>query len=67
MGEICSTHEKNEKCVRIPVRKREAKRENSQDTDIDGREILECILGKWVGNVWTGFIRVRIGTSGGLL
>jgi hypothetical protein len=34
---------------------------------IDGKVILECILGKWDGKVWTGCISLRIGTGGGLL
>jgi hypothetical protein len=29
--------------------------------------ILECITGKYGGNLWTGFMWLRIGTSGGLL
>jgi len=29
--------------------------------------IFEWILGKFCGNVWTGCIRLRIETSGGLL
>jgi hypothetical protein len=29
--------------------------------------ILECILGKYDGTLWTGFIWLRIGTSGGPL
>jgi hypothetical protein len=42
-------------------------RDHSEDVGIDGRIILELILGKQVGKVWTGFIWLRIGTSGGLL
>jgi hypothetical protein len=34
---------------------------------IDGKIILEWILGKLGGKVWTGFIWLRIGTSGGEL
>jgi hypothetical protein len=37
------------------------------DLGIDGKRVLEWILGKWGGKVWTGFIWYRIGTSGGLL
>jgi hypothetical protein len=31
----------------------------SEDLGVDGRIILKCILGKWGGNVWTGFIWIR--------
>jgi hypothetical protein len=37
------------------------------DLGVDGRIIREWILGKSRGRVWTGFIWLRIGTSGGLL
>jgi hypothetical protein len=37
-----------------------------EDLDVDGR-LLEWILYKQVGRVWTGFIWLRIGTSVGLL
>jgi hypothetical protein len=42
-------------------------RSHSEDLDIDGNIILEWILGKHSGKLWTGFIWLRIGTSGGLL
>jgi len=34
---------------------------------VDGRIILEWILGKYDGKVWTVFIWLRIGTNDGLL
>jgi uncharacterized membrane protein YjdF len=34
---------------------------------VDGRIILEWILRKYDGKVWTGFIWLRIGNSGGFL
>jgi len=34
---------------------------------IDGRIILECILRKYCGNVWTGFVWLRVGNTGRLL
>jgi hypothetical protein len=34
---------------------------------LDGVIILEWILGKEDGKLWTGFIWLRIGISGGLL
>jgi hypothetical protein len=39
----------------------------SEDLDVDGNVILEWILWKYGGKVWTGFIWLRIGTSGRLL
>jgi len=42
-------------------------RDHSEDLDIDGRIILERILGKYGGDVWTGFIWFRIRTNGKLL
>jgi hypothetical protein len=40
---------------------------HAEDLCVGGKIILEWILGKQVGKVWTGFIRLRIRTSGGLL
>jgi len=34
---------------------------------VDGKIILEWILGKYGGKAWSGFIWLRIETSGGLL
>jgi hypothetical protein len=42
-------------------------RDHSEDLGVDRRIILEWILGKWGRKTWTGFIWLRIGTSGGLL
>jgi hypothetical protein len=41
-------------------------RDHSEDLGLDGR-ILEWILGKQDGRVWTGCIWLRIGTSGGFM
>jgi hypothetical protein len=41
--------------------------DHSEDLGVDGRIILEMIVGKWGGKLWTGFIRFGIGTNGGLL
>jgi hypothetical protein len=38
-------------------------RDHSEDLEVDVKIILELILGK----VWTGFIWLRTGSSGGLL
>jgi hypothetical protein len=42
-------------------------RDHLEDLDIDGKIILECILGKYDVKLWTGFIWLRIGSSGGAL
>jgi hypothetical protein len=42
-------------------------RDHSEDLGIDGKKILEWILGKYGGKVWTGCTWLRIGTRGGLL
>jgi hypothetical protein len=43
------------------------RRDNSEDLAVDGRTVLKWILGKYGGMVWTGFMWLRIGTSGRLL
>jgi hypothetical protein len=43
------------------------RRDYLEDLDIDGSIILKRMLEKWGGKVWTGFIWLRIGTSGWLL
>jgi hypothetical protein len=40
-------------------------REHSEDLGVDGMILLEWILGKYDGRVWTGCIWLRMGTSGG--
>jgi len=42
-------------------------RDHPGNLGIDGRTILERILGKQDGKVQTGFIWLRTGTSGGFL
>jgi hypothetical protein len=41
--------------------------DHSEDLAIDGKIILEWILGKWGRKLWTGFIWLRLESSGGLL
>jgi hypothetical protein len=41
-------------------------REHSEDLGVDGM-MLECILGKYGRNVWTGCMWLKIGTNGELL
>jgi hypothetical protein len=38
-----------------------------EDQDVVGRIILKWALKRWNGVLWTGFIWLMIGTSGGLL
>jgi hypothetical protein len=66
MSGACSTHGRNEKLVQSTSEKLKG-RDHSEDLGIDGKKISEWILGKQDGKVWTGFIWLRIGTSGGLL
>jgi len=43
-------------------------RENHlEEPGVDGRIILRWIFRKWDVRAWTGFIQLRIGTSGGHL
>jgi len=41
-------------------------RDHSGDVGVDGR-VLECVVVKEGGKLWTGCIWLRIGTNGGLL
>jgi hypothetical protein len=38
-----------------------------ENIGLEGKIILERILGKYGGKVWTGCIWLRIGNSGGML
>jgi hypothetical protein len=42
-------------------------RDHSEDTRVDEKKILERVLWKWDGKVWTGCNWLRIGSSDGLL
>jgi hypothetical protein len=66
MGGPCSTNGRYEKTYNILVGKPEG-RDDLEDLRINGKGILEWILGKYGGRVWTGLIWLRIGTSDGLL
>jgi hypothetical protein len=50
---------------KILVRKPD--RKTTEDLGVDGMIILEWLLEKYGGKVWTGFIWFRIGTSGRFL
>jgi hypothetical protein len=66
MGRACSTHWEEEKCIQGFGGKARRK-ETTRKTDVGGRIILKWVLEKWDGVVWTGFIWLKIGASGGLL
>jgi hypothetical protein len=67
VGGACSTHGRDEKYITKFLSENPKGRDHSEDLGVDGRSILKCILGKVGGKVWTGFIWLRIGISGGLL
>jgi hypothetical protein len=48
------------------VGKSEGKRK-LEDLSVDWTVILERIIEKWIGKIWTGFIWLRTGISGGVL
>jgi hypothetical protein len=64
MGGECSLHGKEKNCNRNRYLKR---RDHLENLGIDGRKILKWILRKYREREWTGFIWLRIETSGGLL
>jgi hypothetical protein len=64
MGGACGTRE-TRNSYKILSEKLKG-REHSEDLSIDG-QIIQWILGKSDGKVWTGCISLRIGTSGGFL
>jgi len=66
MGRVCSTHGRDDNCIQNFGQKMKG-RDHSEGMGIDGRLILEWILGKYLGKVWTGCILLRIGTSNKLL
>jgi len=41
--------------------------DHSEEVGVDGKIILEWILRKRGGDVWTGFMWLKVGTSGGCL
>jgi hypothetical protein len=61
MGGARSTLGRDEKCPQY------SGRDHPKDLGVDGNIKLRRILRKQGGNVWTGFIWLKIGTSGGPL
>ena len=57
---------KEDKCLDGFWRGSMKERDDMEDIGIEGRTILKCMLKKWDGRAQTGFIWLRIGTSGRL-
>jgi hypothetical protein len=66
MGAACSAHGRDDKCVQNIGRETWMK-ETTQNRHLDRRIILDWILSIYGVKLWTGFIWLRIGTSGGHL
>jgi len=61
MGGACSTHGRRQKLENLK------RGYHLEELSVDGRIILKLISEKRGRKLWTGFIWLRIGTSGGLL
>jgi len=62
MDGASSINGRDEKCVQNFDRKTWR-----EDIGVDWKIILEWILEKWCGKLWTGYIWIRVRTSGELL
>jgi len=63
MGRTCSIHGRDEKwCTKFWLENLRG-RDHSGDLGTDGNMILEWMLGKQGGKMWTGFIWLRTETS----
>jgi hypothetical protein len=47
--------------------KSQKERDHQEDVEVGGRILLQWILKKYDGLLWTGFIWLKIGTSDGIL
>jgi hypothetical protein len=63
----CKIHGNDDKCIENVSRENLKESSHSEHLDVDGLIILERMLRKYVGKVWTGFIWLRKGTNGRLL
>jgi hypothetical protein len=66
MGGASRMYGKDEKCIQNSDQNLKWE-DNLEDPEVDGRIILEWILEKRSVRMWTGFIWVKVATSGGLL
>jgi hypothetical protein len=66
MGGVCRAHGRDEKCIQDCGCKTWWE-ETTRMTWVDGKIILERILRKQGGKLWTEFIWLRTGISDGLL
>jgi hypothetical protein len=62
VGRSCNTSGRGEKGIQNETLNA---RHNLVDLDVDGRVILKVDLKKYSARVWTGFVWLRIGISGG--
>jgi len=67
IGRTCSTMKDEERCIQGFGGKTLLEREHLEDPGLDGRIIISWVFRKWNVFVWTGLIRLRIGTGGGEL
>jgi hypothetical protein len=67
MGGACSTDGRCEKLIESFWSENLKGKDHSEDINVEGRIILERILGEKCGKLWTALIWFRIGTSDGLL
>jgi len=67
MGTVYSTNWRGDTCIKLSWPKNLKGRDHLQDLVKERRMVLEWFLDKQVRKVWTGFIWLRVGTSGGLL
>jgi hypothetical protein len=58
--------ERGDMYIYFLVEKNLAERENSEETGVDGRMILQWIFMKWLGG-WIGLFWLKVGISGELL
>jgi len=59
----CGTHGKERAVYRVLVGGPKEK-DNEEDLGVGGRITLRCTLGRWSSMVQTGFVCLRIGSSG---
>ena len=66
MSGACGTYGGEERCIQGFGWGNLRGRAHLEDQGVDGNIILKWIFKKYDGELWTGLIWLRIGTSGGL-